>query len=313
MNKKYSFIGLLLLLAAMACDKQMELAPGLDDFQVQTASNTYKVGDEVIFTLSGDPNMITFYSGEEFQDYAYKDGRTIVVNRTLLSFSSARPSAAGAQPQQHSVWVSTDFNGNYTDFSHVSAATWTEITNHFTYGTSGTFVQSGQLDISNLLVEGKPLYVAYRYITRPQRENGVVRSFLVQTFSLIGETSGAPVIISEHGGAGFRIVEQNPETAPSRSATTATRLTLLGNLLTDTHDPATETWAITKGFDTGNIELGPDLPMAIKGNENPRLEEHRYVYNEPGTYRVVFVATNANAKDSKRVIRELEITITENE
>ena len=313
MNKKYSFIGLLLLLAVTACDDQMNLAPGLDDFQVQTSSNTYKVGDEVTFTLSGDPNMITFYSGEEYQDYAYKDGRTIVVNRTLLSFSTANPSAAGAQPRQYSVWVSTDFNGDYSNFSNVSAATWTEITSHFTFATSGTFVQSGQLDLSDLLVEGKPLYVAYRYITRPQRENGPVRSFIVQTFSLTGETSGAPVIITEHGGAGFRIVEQNPETAPSRSTITATRLTLLGNLLTDDHDPATETWAITKGFDTGNIEMGPDQPMAIKGNEHPRLEEHRYVYTEPGTYRVVFVATNANAKDSRQVVRELELTITQTE
>ncbi len=311
MNRKYSFIGSLLLLAVTACDKQIELAPGLDDFQVHTASNTYKVGEEVVFNLSGDPNLITFYSGEQYHDYAYKDGRTVVVNNTLLSFTSANPSAAGAQPRQFSVWVSTDFNGNYTDFSHVSAATWTEITNRFTYATSGTFVQSGQKDLSDLLVAGKPTYIAFRYVTRPQKTNGAVRSFLVQTFSLTAETSGQPVTITDQTNAGFRIVEQNPETAPSRSAITATRVTLLGTLFTDAHDPATETWAISKGFDTGNIDMGPDLPVAIKGNENPRLDEHRYVYTEPGTYRVVFVATNANVNDSKQVIRELDVTITE--
>ncbi len=309
MKKIFVYSVVMAALLATSCDDSLEITEP-HDFNVTTEKATYSVGEEITFQFSGTPGIITCYTGETGNDYAYKDGRTLVVNSAELSMNTANPTATGAQPRQYSVWLSTDFNGNYSDFSHITAATWTEITSRFTYSTNATFTPAGNLDLSEFIVPGKPLYVGFRYITRPQQQNGVVRRWLVENFAMRAITPTGSILLANLPDAGFRFVEQHPVTAPSQSTLTATRLTLWGNNFTPDHDPASETWAISRGFVIGDIDLGPDRPIKVRGNSDAPTESFTYTYATPGTYKVHFIATNATAKEQTSVIRELNLEIT---
>lgn len=297
------------LLVTTSCKKRIELTGGTPDFQVKTTATTFKVGDNVIFSFQGNPGLISFYSGELYREYTYKNGRTIATGPVSLSFISAV--TGGTQPNQLSLIASTNFDGNYSDFTRVQAATWVDITNRFVLGTTTTFLSSGVKDITDLIVAGKPIYLAYKYATKPQILNGTARTWMVQSFSMTSNTTIGTLPLTDMSNSGFRIVQQIQDTSSvPRSSVTATRITLLGNTFSATNDPQHEVWAISKAINAGQIDLGPDRPVPIKGNADPQLSSYTYKFTKPGVYKVSFVASNTNINESREVIQQLEITIT---
>lgn len=297
-----------------ACEKvtNVEVNGGLPDFDVTVASTTYKVGDNVVFNLSGKADVISFFSGELYRDYAFKDGRIIDLTIPSVSFTSAV--TGGAQNNQLSVLASTNFNGVYNDtlkpaLTDIRAAAWTDITSRFALGTTATFLASGNKSVADLVVAGKPLYIAFKYVTQPQNINGAARTWMIQSFALTGTSAFGTLTLGDMTNSGLRIIDGSPALAPAKSSISATRVTLLGNSYTATSDPSTECWAITRAFNAGKIDAGPDYPVGIKGVANPTLDKYIYKYTKPGNYRVYFIASNANAYESKTVEKYVDITI----
>lgn len=252
-----------------SCETEIETP----DFQVRPESTTYQVGEPVRFIIEGNADMISFYSGEATRDYAFREGRTVDVadEGATVQFASA-VADGGTQTDQLTFLASTDFNGNYESLSSVQAATWTDITDRFTYGTKATFVASTTKDISDLLVPGSSIYFAFRYVTKPQETNGLARNWQIQSFQLISNKSfnDVKVTITDQAHAGFRIVDQDPENAPSRSVITTTRVSLLGNNYKDPADPI---------YDPENPIYDP---------ENPIYDPESHLY-QPTTVRPIFV------------------------
>lgn len=62
----------ILFLLLSACNKKEVVAP---DFNVAVAQGktTFKVDEQIDFTFSGNPNYITFYSGEAGKMYEFRD------------------------------------------------------------------------------------------------------------------------------------------------------------------------------------------------------------------------------------------------
>src|SRR5882757_8152495 len=142
---KFKLYTLLLVPVALAsCHKEVKVAlkEGTPSFDVSlAASNTYKVGTDVVFNFSGKADVISFFSGELYHDYAFKDGRTIDVTNPTMTFTSAV--TGGTQTNQLAILASTDFNGVYNDtlkppLTNIHAATWTDITSRFALGTTAT-------------------------------------------------------------------------------------------------------------------------------------------------------------------------------
>lgn len=291
-----------------ACNKKIELTPGLENFKVSTTATSFKVGEEVNFSIQGSADIINFYSGEEYHQLDYRDGRVEKIEEAILSFNTSNPVLSGAQTDQFSVMASTDFDGNYSDYSHIQNATWVDITNRFKLATSATFLAGGAINITDLKVDKKPIYIAFKYLTRPS-SFGIVRTWHVEALSLKGNTSTGSLVLGDVAKSAFRLIEQNPETAPSRSTLSATRITLLGNLATPQNDIETQTWAVSRAFNITDADMGPDKPITIKAYSDSRLDRHTYAYKTPGTYNVSFVAKNTNVDGSAEVVREMEITI----
>ncbi len=306
MKLKYYCVILLVIFTA-SCKKDLAVNKGVPDFDVTVESNTYKVDDKIQFNFSGTASTISFFTGEIGKDYEFKDGRVVTAGALTASFQSAV--ADGSQANQLSVLASTDFNGNYENFQSIKSAAWTDITSRFTLGTTATFLASGA-DISDLKVEGKPLYLAYKYVTKPQTTNGAARTWMIQKFVLSTNTNIGNLTVSDMTNVGFHIINEDSATAISRSTVSANRLTMLGNTFTATEDPSLETWAITTAFNVHNFDNGPDRPLAIKGPLDAKRVSYTYAYKQPGTYKAYFVASNHNVFDEIQTVKEVTLTIT---
>ncbi|MEJ5961590.1 DUF5017 domain-containing protein [Pedobacter immunditicola] len=293
-----------------ACNKEIGLTPGFEEFDVTVKSGTYKVGDTVKFNIDGNPDLITFYSGELYKEYAFREERKINLNDAIFSFSTANPPNNPAQTDQFSVLYSTDFNGDYNNFKSVSSAKWTDITSSFKLGTTTTVVASGNLKMSDFVVPGKPLYVAFKYITHPISATAKPRPWYISNVTMLGNSVYGTHLLGDMVTAEFRLIEKNPE-LPNLSLMSKTRLTLDGYSYIDINDPnpGTETWIVSKAFNFEELDNGRDKPLAIKGNQDPQVDFYGYVYQNPGTYKVTFVASNVNVDGSKRKVVELDIKV----
>jgi len=283
-------------------------------FDVQVETLTYKVGDMVDFTFTGDADQITFYSGETMKDYAYIDGRVDKVLALNTSFSTAiRYGLANGQKDLLSVWVSSDFSGDYT-IEGVHSATWKDnVSKDFTLApptmdnnTAANFIPSGVLDIMSEAEEGKPLYLAFRYKKDAGKEqrNWFMRNIAVNAVTDLGS-------FSLFDASGFTLVyDDNYEAdADKNSSVTSTQITLRSP---NNFNPlAVEVWAISPPISTAETDLGPDKGTSIKGFRDLKLEEYSYTYEEAGEYTVTFVASNSNLYGESKVVKQLKITVTE--
>lgn len=287
------------------CTKKLEVDEPA--FDVTVEKSTWRAGEEVKFRLAGDPDLISFYSGEPLHDYAFLNGRIVETAGIDLSFNSNVE--FGKQADQLSVMASVDFNGG-ARFEDITTATWTDITARFKLAGNATYTPSGKADLSDLRTAGKPLYLAFRYRVKNPSVYGTGNVWRIQNFLLTAHTSIGAIQLGGMQNTGFRIIDQKPDIAPSRSTISATTLQLIAPALADsTRTVDTECWIVTKGFETGDLDYGPDRPVSIKGYADPAVTETVYVYPRPGRYRAVFTAFNANIAGSKEVIREVNIEI----
>ncbi|NGF57998.1 DUF5017 domain-containing protein [Parapedobacter sp. SGR-10] len=293
----------------VSCERDIEVSGGLEEFDVTVDKTVFQKNEEVMFHFKGNPDMISFYSGEIYNDYNFRESRVIDLQKTIVNFRNAYPTLAGSQVSDFKVLVSTDFNNSYS-YDNLISATWHDITSEFTYGTSGTYVASGDYEISELYEQGKPLYFAFRYSSLPQGEHGPVRRRAIQSVQFLGESIYGTHVLADIVTSDFRIVEKS-EDAKTASTISATTINLDGyarSLPTDP-DPATDTWVVTKALDLDRIDSGPDRAVAIKGNKDPLLKNHIHVFTEPGEYIVTFLGINANIGGYKEVVKQIKITI----
>ncbi|MCX6297892.1 MAG: DUF5017 domain-containing protein [Bacteroidetes bacterium] len=313
-KNKLASLSVIVMMASsilISCQKNLPV-DGLENFNVTTDSVSYKAGTSVRFVFQGgEAQDISFYSGETLKDYDFKDGHIVDVTgqTAVLAFSTAVN--LGTQLNQLYVMASTDFKGDYSSMTAVKAATWTDITARFKYGTTTTFLATSA-DVTDLMVAGKPLYIAFKYITKPQGVNGVARQWSIQSLTL---TSGkklnntVALTLSDEPSAGFQLVDQSATTAPALSAITTAKIVLQGNNYTTANDPTSENWAISTGINIDKVNLGPDLSTALKGMTAAALKEYRYVYATPGTYKAVFTSSNNSINETKQTSKTINLTI----
>jgi hypothetical protein len=308
----FSLMTIVVCFFLVSCEKKIAVDEP-NNFDVTADSVSYKAGSTVKFGFQGgNAHAISFYSGEVLKDYEFRTGRVvdITASAAVLSFSTAVN--LGIQLNQLFVLVSTDFKGDYSNLTAVKTATWTDVTARFKYGTSTTFLPTSA-DVADLFVAGKPFYVAFKYITKPQAINGVGRQWTIQSLTLISgkklnNTVALPIAVDQ-ANAGFQLLDQNPITAPALSTISTSKIVLQANNFTTTNDPSSESWAISTGLNIDKVNLGPDLSTPLKGITNAALKEYKYVYNIPGTYKAVFIASNNSINETKENMKTITITV----
>ncbi len=135
------FLTAAIMLTAASCRK--DLAFSEPDFEVSVAQDQYQVGDTVEFIFKGNPDYLTFFSGESGNNYANRE-RTSVTGTPKISFTSF--AQYGTQQNTLSLLVSTDFNGKVD--ADIAQATWTDITAQAKLSTGADNTPSGEIDLS---------------------------------------------------------------------------------------------------------------------------------------------------------------------
>ena len=130
MTRKIALIVAIISLGSVSCREQFEVVDDVN-FDVTTKAVTFKVGEPVRFTFSGNTDFITFYSGEKGHDYAFKNKDRITEGSMVFSFLTNTGAGTSGFPNPSVVPISysTDFSGEYTEEA-VRAATWIDITDH---------------------------------------------------------------------------------------------------------------------------------------------------------------------------------------
>lgn len=303
--KKFSNIYLLGLIAVMGffgCEKV-----GVDevDFDVDLQQGTYKVGDSVRFNLSGNADIITFYSGKTGNNY---DAITtqVLSNKITLSFDS-RMSNAG-QVNQLQVLASTNYSG-VNNMDALNAATWQDITNKFSLSDiSTTFSPSGNADITAIVKNNDPFYIAVKYEVKPIAEAGDWTKWELNNFSfkVQNEREEKTPLNLNLAASWTTTLSSNYET--ERVINNASGLTFQGNLINTAE--AHEAWLVTKvvyPYTTTNYK--PDYGVAIKNIPQPARVTYATAYTEAGTYQVVFAAKNVKGDKSKEILKKLTVKI----
>ncbi|MBS0030393.1 DUF5017 domain-containing protein [Chitinophaga sp. 22321] len=288
---------LMVVFIFISCAKEKVETPSLE---VTTASSTYKAGDTVTFNFKGNPDNITFYSGEPGHNYAFRE-RTSAENDLQINFKTYVQ--FGMIYKNLQLLVSNDYNG-VADTTNVRAATWKDISDRAVFSAGQDNTASGVISLKEFADPKKPaarIYVAFKYTDhkKPQGQNRwVVRTFEASNISADGVVSPLAVMSS----AGWKAYDfKNPSFV--WSITTAQLLMPGSNKDADDN----EDWVITKGFDPFYIK--PDAGVALK-NISTTLPAYKYSYTKPGTYKVVFDVSAVRYNGEKRATKELTLTIT---
>jgi plastocyanin len=312
MMKYTGYLFLLLVIPLLnSCKDAIEVEPV--NFNVTPELVKYKVGDTVRFAIQGNPETLTFYSGEEGNDYDFsKKARIEFIEKLALSFETHNQQGDGAT---FSVLYSTDFNGTY-DYDNVSKAVWKDITSRFTLASSASFpigwLNGGEQDIKDLLEPGKPFYIGFKYYHPPYTGTATPlrRWWRIQNFRLQAETNENNVsVLATYPTAQWKLIKSTTANA-SASQITGT-IFLFGPTIGTKNTLPFEEWGITKAFAADAIDKGADLGVAIKSMIDPPINVFSHQYKKAGTYEAVFIAANTNVAGSNQVTKKVTVIIEE--
>ncbi|TZF82592.1 DUF5017 domain-containing protein [Pedobacter sp. BS3] len=289
MKKIFILPALLLVLAA--CNKK-EVASL--HFDVSADKTAIKAGDTVTFKISGNPDFLTFYSGEPGHQYEYKD-RTNADGTPQLQFTSYRQ--YGTQNNTLNILVSTDFNNTYTA-DGIAAAHWTDITSRATLSTGTDNTPSGVIDLSDFKSD-KPMYLAFKFngSTASTQRTWTIKNLVINNVL----SNGSQIAVTTIADAGW--VPINLNNSPRSWTYNATQIQFQGGAAGIGDNLG---WIITKPVFL--TKVSPDRGVALK-NVSTRMEEYQYVYTTAGSYTPVFVASNTNIYGSETTSKQLSITV----
>lgn len=328
-RQKYSFlIGLAFAAGGMlaaACSDSVDSV----NFNVHVEGNGV-AGQPVTFVFDGNPDYISFFSGEGGSSYANRQRTHVGVESMSISYNMTQRYTTRQdfkEPIIH-VMVSEDYDGSLTPES-IAAATWTELS-----AQAGTTTDTHPFPVPNpdaieknptgyAYAEGidfsqykdRPFYFAFRYLApvHPTISGGSgamatyanhprvdVDSLCLTKVTVEGESILMDDMLNDWG---FSTVYVNSTTQYNF---TVESVGLMFQPQNDHRDREVEVWMISQQIDATSVE--PDRGSPIKGT-NTRVSTYEYTYNEAGTYTATFIATNANMWDSKQTVREVQVTV----
>ena len=291
---KFYYYLIFFLLFCVACNKKIDVSPV--SFGVTTDSASYKAGDTVYFHFAGNPDIITYYSGEPGNKYANRN-RDTASGVITANFYTSR--LYGNSTKALSLLVSNDFDGIY-DSTNLSNATWTDISYRATFGTSSTNTYSGNVSLNDFVNPNQPLFLAFRYIGLVG--TGIVQSrWNVASFNVINTLPDSTSYnIADILSASWTSVSITSDPLDQKWNIGSSGLFILSSTVPN------QQWVVTAPLRCNSVV--PDNGVTIKGIDS-KVSVFPYVFAKPGVYNVAFVGIDANVYGQNSVVKQLTITI----
>ena len=296
MYKHYKFL-IVAVLILSSCKKELKL--DTVSFDVVAEKTSLGIADSAKFNFNGNPDLITFYSGEVGSRYNYRDRVSDTSTNLQLKFSTATTTATSGTL---SLLVSNNFTGAINATS-ISSATWTDITNRAVLATGTTVVPSGTISLSDFARQNKPVYIAFKYsaaagaVQRKWTITGLTLDHVLsdKTYTIANMTATTP-------SPGWVAVDVK------NTAVNWTAALVITGATTVPTSVDTEDWIIAGPIDLSRVL--PDAGMPIKTIiEGMNKFPFSYKYQSVGNFNAVFVAANANRDAQSSMIKSLDITV----
>lgn len=287
------------------------------DIEVSTEKDSYAVGEEVVFTFSGNADNIVFYSGEPGHLYDRRAAH-FADNPLKVKFRTATDGVlVGGKPDNNFRFlVSTDFNGVF-DAENVRTATWKDLTESFGVAAEGGLVNtdSQELDLKELLpetaeMENPPFYLAFRYYDKdpeaPVKNRWVVRTYSVKSVGTDGEET---VLADKSQTMGWQTIGLGTDMGTEKLwSVGGTQVMAEGQKNTNYAIHGKDEWLVSKAFYPNKVS--PDTGEIIKFISSG-LPSWSYSFSKAGVYEVAFDCSSVWYNGSGNKVLRKTITITD--
>ena len=321
------FCATLLSIGVISCDDKVESA---NSFAVSTEKQTYKVGEPVTFNFKGNPDYITFYSGEPNSEYKYRFRTEIDpedIEALTLTFDVFAQYGRPFPDQPEfplSVFLTDQFEGLKKDSNEKDRARIEELENSADNVTAGSGMPSKANERNSLSLDiskyAKNFSLAFKY-EGFKDDTSAQRTFTISNMIINSKLkNGQELSIAQAMDLGFiaydmgdeaDLFEGNPYYVGATQG--SWNLSNIGkNELKIVGGPksfhANLDWLVSTPMKLNKAM--PDKGNAIK-DITINLSSYIFTYDKPGKYEVNFVGGNANHKGQKEVVRTLIIEVTE--
>lgn len=330
-----------------ACSDGLDEAVGL---HVKVATNenvsfdgqiiTAKKGTPIEFILSGDPDFLTFFSGEAGSKYEYRERETIdpsQIKSSMLNFSIWFQYGNPSTTLEKHVYISDEFTGLYKDNFEADSllveqfekdGKWKELVPQSAFPTAAVgnadLATPYSFDMKEYMGKRIAIAICYRGI-----DNTVAQSKMYFERMRINNvmTSGQEAEYSA-GSFGFtpinmknkwNLKDQTSMTKDREYGTVTNNVSGIWNLTgvgggsffihsTNANDPLKYSWLVSDLITVNSCS--PDQGTKVKGITQ-RLDKYTYTYNQIGIYNVTFLARNANIDHSSTTTYHMVVNVVE--
>lgn len=330
------------VIIGVSCDKSLEVAPvSLDVVSTHLdgrQSNSFSLNDTILYQISGEHDVLTYYSGEIGKRYEFKD-RTSAIGIPKLKFTSLR--ANGTQANSLKLLISTDFQGviakstsakgvvvqdTTATMSNINKANWTDISERAVWPTGATAISSGDIDLSDYAEQGKPIFIAFKYkVAAGKAQN----KWTISALSLNNYLPDNTVYTQANFAASNQNITNYGVNTPglgwlstfdaaanvkayrwvyTAAIGTGGSLVITGATSDAAATDQAEAWAVMGPIDLRKVT--PDIGLPIK-DVNKLLSSYPVlpVYME-GEYKVAFVASSHTVKGEATLVKQIPLKIT---
>lgn len=295
-----------------------------------------KKGTPIKFEFLGNPDFISFYSGESGYDYNKRfetELSTESIDSELRLFSNVEYGNPKDIKNSMRIFISTDFPGltrkNVEDQENVNKyPTWKEITEEAKLATkSGETTAPVSIPLNEYF--GKEITFAFWYC--PHDEKVVQPRWVIHDFSIVNtdkksgdesrflasSMSFTPFDEKKSGADAYKYTTENKKISGIWNFRNINFVDNNQNRIVsqlEMHStgageaPLNSVWLISKAIKVNSKT--PDKGVAIK-TMTDRVEEYTYTYNAVGEYPATFVVTNGNFEHESRMLKEYTIKIVE--
>lgn len=339
-NNIFSLLAAFTILAFASCNDELEKKVSMDVMasaeNAEMDGNTLVVqkGRMVTFNISGNPDFITFFSGENGHEYEKRNlTETPIeeIGESRLEFHTKTQYGSTATVENSfRVYLSTTFEGLYKNdkvkdstivVNALDNGTWIDITDQCNIPqTAGKTSSPVSISMSEYL--GKRFAIAFKY--EPGSNASAQPRWEVHNLKIVNTSKETGEIIGTVGASNFGFTPLNMYATNNADAyKTVTNNTEgvwnLNNL--NGNSPYMFVHSTGGGKDLRKVWLvssavvingrQPDAGIGIKTISNNPVTNYSYTYEKAGEYTVTFIAKNANFENTSEVIKELKIKVIE--
>lgn len=288
---------------------------------------TVKKGTPLEFQFKGNPDFLTFYSGEAGKMYEYKERTT--VNESEIESSTLKFKLTpqyGNPANILTMYVSDDFSGlekgNFaSDSVLVEKHAWDTLIPATDFPLTAK-AQSFEIDMKSYM--GKRIAVAIVY--RGQDKSVAQTKFTFGDMQIVNKMNSGQETSFTASSFGFtpvnmlnrhNLADQKSMTSNRAYGTVTNNTSGIWNFKevnaffihsSNAGADLKYSWLVSNLFVVN--ACSPDTGTGLK-NTTQSLDSYSYSYSKAGTYTATFVGTNGNYKQETSVVREYKVVVTE--